>query len=249
MTADITAIVTAHDEGDLARPALASMRAAVATARSAGLQVDCLAVLDACDEATRAVFAAEPGLTVVEVAYADHGLTRNDAVIRAAGGYVAFLDADDLWSRNWLTAAYDACAADPGRVIAHPMVDWVFGEENYRGFQPDQTDPAWSGASLRVANPWDQLCMAPRQVHLDHPYRRRDLEAGFAYLDWSWNLETVAAGLVHRSVPGTIHFKRRRAASRWAEAKARHSLPFPSPLHDYDWWARADQDGFGRMRS
>lgn len=240
---DISAIVIAHDEGELVRPTLASLHEAVAEARRAGLEVECLAVLDTPDDATRAGFAGESGLRVIEVAHGDHGLTRNAAVARATGRYVAFLDGDDLWSHNWLVAAYDVCESDPSRAIAHPMVDWVFGEETYLGFQPDQRDPAWYDASLRVSNPWDQLCMTSRQVHLDHPYRRRDLEAGFAYLDWSWNLETVAAGLQHRSVPGTIHFKRRRAASRLAQARAYQALPFPSPLQDYAWPANARQGG------
>lgn len=241
---DITAVVTAHDEGPLVVPALRSLHDAVDEARAAGLVVETLGLLDTADPATRAAFEQVGGLEeVVEVAFADHGAVRNAAVERARGAYVAFLDGDDLWSRNWLVAAHRVCAEEPGRVIAHPHLDWIFGDDDYRGFQPDQMDPAFTVASLRVANPWDQLCMAPREVHEQHPYRVRDLESGFAYLDWTWNLETVAAGLVHRAVPETIHFKRRRASSRLAEARANRSLPFPSPVHSYAWWADIDHLG------
>lgn len=239
---DVTAVIIGHDEGTLLGLSLRSLLDAAAYARDHGLTVEALAVLDSADDATRAALAdaGEHGLRVVEVAYADHGLARNEAIRLASGRYVAFLDGDDLWSENWLVDAHAMCETDPGRVIAHPAINWIFDQGSYCYVLPDQADPAFDPAFLRVANAWDQLCMAPAQVHQRHPYRRRELDRGFAYLDWTWNLETIEAGLVHRTVPETIHFKRRRTSSQFTQARANKSLPFHSALHDYSWWTARD---------
>ena len=236
---DVTAIITAHNEGPLIGLSLRSLLDAVDFARQSGLEVEILAVLDNPDDSTRVAMAdaAEHGCRVVEVAYGDHGLARNEAIRLSAGRYLAFLDGDDLWSENWVVDAFGVCETDPGRVIAHPAINWIFDNGSYCYFLPDQTDPAYDPAFLRVANSWDQLCMAPVEVHRAHPYHRRELDRGFAYLDWTWNLETIEAGLVHRTVPETLHFKRRRATSQFTQARANRSLPFPSAMHDYAWWA------------
>lgn len=242
-TPDVTAIVTGHNEGMLAGLSLRSLLEAVAVARDAGVTVEILAVLDNPDDATREALSevADHGGRLIEVAYADHGLARNHAIDHAAGRHLAFLDADDLWSENWVVDAFRMCETDPGRVVAHPAVNWIFDNGGYCYFLPDQTDEGWDLSFLRVANAWDQLCMAPAEVHRAHPYHRRDLAAGFAYLDWSWNMETIEAGIVHRVVPDTIHFKRRRSRSQFTQARDNMSLPFESGLHDYAWWAEHDR--------
>lgn len=240
---DVSAIITGHNEGMLAGLGLRSLLDAVAVARDAGLSVEILAVLDNPDRATHEALAEVPdrGGRLIEVSHGDHGLARNDAIGNASGRYLAFLDADDLWSENWVVNAFRMCESEPGRVIAHPAVNWIFDNGGYCYFLPDQTDEAWNLSFVRVANPWDQLCMAPAEVHRAHPYHRRDLAAGFAYLDWSWNLETIGAGYVHRVVPDTIHFKRRRSTSQFTQARDNRSLPFESELHDYAWWAERDR--------
>lgn len=236
---DVTAVLIAHAEGPIAGLSLHSLVDAVTVAREAGLVVETLIVLDTPDAATREAFseATDDGLRCVEVAYADQGAARNHAVTLAAGDYVAFLDGDDLWTENWLLDAHRMCTTDPGRVIAHPALNWSFGAEGNHSFTADQLEPGFEATHLRLYNYWDALCMAPRQVHLAHPYGPRALDDGYAYEDWHWNMETLAAGCVHRVVPETIHFKRRRPGSQQRKAGANRSLPRPSRLHDYDWSA------------
>ena len=116
-----------------------------------------------------------------------------------------------------------------GRFIA------FFGERRSLSFPPDQTDPQFDPATLRVTNAWDALCLAPREAYLDHPFQARALDQGYAFEDWLWNLETVRAGYVHRVVPGTIHFKRSRSGSQFRRATANQSTTRPTPFHDYAW--------------
>jgi len=244
---DVTAIITAHAEGPLVGLSLRSMLDAVDHARAAGATVELLAVLDNPDAATREAFAeaAGHGFRLVETSYADQGRVRNEAVGEATGEHVAFLDGDDLWSENWLTDALAVCRTDPGRVIAHPELDWIFDGSSMLAFFPDQLDPAFEPASLRVANAWDALCVAPIEAYRDHPFSRRAIADGYAFEDWHWNMETLASGYVHRLVPETVHFKRRRAGSQFTQARANRSLPRATDLLSYAWWA--EHEGTNRI--
>jgi hypothetical protein len=236
--ADVAAVITAHAEGAMAGISLRSLLDNVGAGRDAGLDVEVLVMLDNADVPTQRAFAdaERHGARLERVGYADQGLVRNHAVELVTADYVSFLDADDLWSHNWLTEAYEMCTSGPGHVIAHPEVNWFFDNQQNVYFLPDQTDPAWDPAFLRVANPWDALCMAPRTAHLTHPYSRRGVAIGYAYEDWHWNQETVLGGYVHRVAPGTIHFKRRRRESQFVSARAHRVLTRPSRFLDYAWW-------------
>lgn len=248
MSADrpqITAILTGHSEGPLIGVTFRSMLDAAAVAREAGLEVELLVVLDKPDRATAEAMAEaeQHGCRVLTVNFpgADHASVRNHAVEESRGDYVAFLDGDDLWTENWLVEGYQMCRSDPGKVIAHPEVNWIFDHDSNLWFLLDQTDPAFDPAYLRTFNYWDVLCMAPRQAYLEHPRPARDIEAGFAYEDWHWNLRTVGAGYLHRVVPETIHFKRRRQDSQLTVAISNRSLTPDHPLLTYRGMAAWEQ--------
>ncbi|MCL2542643.1 MAG: glycosyltransferase family 2 protein [Nocardioidaceae bacterium] len=239
--ADIAAVITAHNEGDLAKVSMRSLQEAVAQARAAGLTVEVLAVLDNPDDETVAAFEDVPaGVRVERVSFADQGHVRNHAVSVTDSDYLAFLDGDDLWTENWLVDAFDVCGRDPGRVIAHPEVNWFFGHQHNLYFLADQDDPEFDPAFARIANPWDALCMAPRSAHADHPYADRAVADGYAYEDWHWNLETLVAGYRHLVAPQTIHFKRRRKKSQFMAARDAWVITRPSELLTYRWWSERD---------
>lgn len=236
---DISAIITAHHEGVMAGVSLRSLLSATAMARDEGLEVEVIIMLDNPDPTTASVFsdAEIHGWRLETVAYGDQGKVRNQAVKLSRGEYIAFLDGDDLWSENWLTAAHAVCASDPGRIICHPEVDWFFGSNNNRFFHADQTDPRFEPAFLRFGNYWDALCMAPREAYLRHPFSDREIAKGYAYEDWHWNCETFTSGMVHRIAEETIHFKRRREGSQTMEASSNKSVPRRTNLFDYAWIA------------
>ena len=229
---DLTVAVTAHSESLVAGPTMTSAERAIALAEAEGMRVERLLGLDACTPQARAYF-AQPGLAAWErhdFVFRDQGQTRNALAGRARGRWLAFLDGDDLFSENWLVEAARLLAraeTEGARVIVHPELNWQFDAGASVILKPAQDDPLFSPYYFAVTNYYDALCAAPRQVWLDHPYAHRAVRDGFAYEDWQWGIETMAAGWHHVAARDTIIFKRRRDASQIHESKAHSSMIRP----------------------
>jgi hypothetical protein len=232
---DITAVITGHGEGLLAGPALRSFEAAVAHARAAGKTVEVLAVLDRPDAITSAMFAAQPAdrLRIVTHNGGDPALTRGRGVQEAVGTHVAFLDADDLWSENWLTAAHDFVCRSPRPVVAHSEMNVVFGSMRAIWWHADSEAEDFDIDFQRIGNYWDAMCLARREIFLAHPFRQNDIKAGYGHEDWHWNNMTLAAGIAHRPVPGTVHFKRRRDGSQMEMCDRGDVVVYPTAITAY----------------
>jgi glycosyltransferase involved in cell wall biosynthesis len=238
---NISAVLLAHREGEVtAGLSLRSFLDCIARAEKAGISIERIVVLDRADEETRLVFAnqASHDGIVLETDFGDQGLARNEGVRCASGQTIAFLDADDLWGVNWLSDAWSMLSKCGSKTIVHPEFNWFFHSDRSLVVNTDQTDPDFDVEFLRFGNYWDALCLASRQAYLDFPFCKRDIEGGFAYEDWHWNCETLAAGYVHRVARGTIHFKRRQRWSQTIEASTNRSLIRRTPLLSYAWTAQ-----------
>lgn len=227
--ADLSVVMTAHDETVVSGPTMASAEAAIAAAERAGLTVERVVALDSPTPACHAYF-HQPAFAawrteVLELG--DVGATRNRMAELAKGELLAFLDSDDLFSENWLS---DGCrrlqqaAAAGERAIAHPELNWLFDAAASVFVKPEQSDPLFSPYYFYGSNYYDSLCLAPRSAHLEVPYVRRALDQGFSYQDWQFNIETMARGWRHVVVRDTIIFKRRRDRSLVTESAGRKAV-------------------------
>jgi glycosyltransferase involved in cell wall biosynthesis len=185
--------------------------------------------LDCATPQTRAWF-CQPALShwrVLDLDKGDLGRARNHVVPLTRGRFIAFLDADDLFSPNWLCEGVKRLQAlsDQGiRAIVHPELNWLFDGAQGVFCKPDQDDPLFVPQYFYFMNYYDSLCLAPREAHLQHPYVHRDIPAGLSFQDWQFAIETMAAGWRHVSAKDTSIFKRRRDASLVTESRARRAL-------------------------
>jgi hypothetical protein len=229
VTTDVTLVVTAHDETAVCGPTMRAADLAVAAARARGYRVQTVIGLDDPTEATAAYF-HQPHFDHWErrvLAERDLGRVRNALVPEVEGRFIAFLDADDLFSENWLAEGVAALAeaAERGeRVIAHPELNVVFDGQRVVALNVDQASPLFTPHYLYVRHYYDSLCLAPREAHLEIPYVSRDVPNGLSYQDFQWTIETLAAGWQHRVVRDTIIFKRRRDFSLVTESTGRKSV-------------------------
>jgi len=226
---DISLILTVHNETVVTGVTMIAANASVKAAERAGYSVEKIIVLDAATPRTRACLSnpAYSDWQLIDLSERDLGRARNRVVRMARGSYVAFLDADDLFSENWLAqgaAVLDAGAAAGERVIAHPAINWIFDADQALMAVTPQESPIFSPVFFYFENYYDSLCMAPRQAHLDIPYVSRDIPNGLSYQDSQFAIETLAAGWLHRTAKDTIIFKRRRDTSLVTESQNRKSV-------------------------
>ena len=233
MTAiDITVAVTAHSETLIAGPTMRSAEAAINVAEAAGFRVERLIGLDAPSADCRAFF-TQPAFApwnIAELKVRDLGLARNELVEIAAGRWIAFLDADDLFSENWLVGAAQRLAQAEragDKVVVHPELNWFFDAAQLAYIKIAQDDPLFIPYYFYFGNYYDSLCMAQRATIREAPYGPRDVKNGFGYEDWQWNIETMAAGWRHVIAKDTIVFKRRRDTSLVVELDQLGSLIRP----------------------
>jgi hypothetical protein len=229
MTPDLTVVLTAHDETAVCGPTLRAADVAVAAARARGYEVQTIVGLDAPSPATTAYF-EQPRFGHWErhvLHEQDLGRVRNQLVSRCEGRFVAFLDADDLFSENWLAegvACLDAAERRGERAIAHPELNVVFDGSRSVYVNIPQGSPLFTPHYLYVRHYYDSLCLAPRAAHQQVPYGTRDVRNGLSYQDFQWTIETMAAGWRHVVVRDTIIFKRRRDTSLVTESNLRRSV-------------------------
>ena len=67
----------------------------------------------------------DPRLKVFSYPNAGVSVTRNRGISQAAGDYVSFLDADDLWTPDKLETQLKALQANPQAAVAYSWTDWI----------------------------------------------------------------------------------------------------------------------------
>jgi hypothetical protein len=230
---DICVAITAHSETVVAGPTIASAEAAIALAEAEGLTVERIVGLDK-PTAECTEFFSQPCFDTwrtVEMDEGDLGGARNRLANEARSPMIAFLDADDLFSENWLVVGQRLLqeAIDLNeRIILHPEVNIFFDAHISVLKSIRDSDPNFFPYYYFCRNYFDSLVMAPRDAFLEVPYKKREKVYGFGYEDWRWNIDTFAKGWRHEVATDTVIFKRRQDSSMVIELGQKRSVLWPS---------------------
>lgn len=228
---DISVVITAQSEGRLTHRSAKSAERAARYARARGIAVELVAVMDWPSQETLTYFEEWEKIfekvTTIEVR--DFGLARNHGVEIASGECIAFLNAGDLFSENWLAAAFRLNSENPkNQLMLHPELNVFFSKkEVHVDASIDSDNSNYSPLELIQFNPWASSSFVSRAFFLDGNLYAPVRDSGFGRQEWHWNCEVIANGGTHRLVPGTAHF------IRLDLAKPREQTFRPSKLFDH----------------
>jgi glycosyltransferase involved in cell wall biosynthesis len=231
---DITAVINGHKEGLLALSSLKSLSRNAEVARARGITVQLIAILDKPDQLTLEIFESfaimHGDIKLKIVLLGDLGYARNEAAALASGKWICFLDADDIWSDSWIADAYAAAEREVGmrEVIWHPEINVYFGTTPHLYLHGDMDDPRFDLSTLAYINPWTALAFVSTNFLRQTPYCGTDLVRGIGYEDWSWNIEVINQGAVHKVVPGSTHAIRTKPVSLVSQTTAAGCIPRPT---------------------
>lgn len=248
---DLSVILTAHSEGVLIHKALLSVMRALKKVIDARNTYEVIIHVDNGTPATMHYLqryhnknyqlteeenALKKHLRIFENSFGDPGLSRNFAIKKSNGKYIATIDADDLISENYFIEGLkilkkrdnEKLVLHPGYCISFWANDQHFGIQKVTSSVSRHDD----ACRLAVSNLWGVFAFAKRDVFLSFPYRAT--KNGIGYEDWGFNVDTINAGCKHDVIPDTIYFYRRKNNS-WVTNSQASSLTIDySALFDFD---------------
>ena len=241
---DITTILNAHSEGALAHFSCLSLNEAVNYATQKGLKVEVIVIIDNPNEETIDFFKEQnySWLSIHFVDYRDLGMSRNHGVNLAKGKYIAFLDADDLWSYNWIYDAFEYSEKHKSDVICHPEISFYFGNKTHFWPHVSSDSVLFNKWQLAKSNYWTSLIFVKKSVLLDIAQSKMDIKAGFGYEDWHWHCETIARGIDHVIIKNTAHFIRSKKDGLLSKTNDNNCVLPPTVLFDPDFSSNSNKD-------
>ena len=235
MQLDLEVVITAHAEGPLVHRTLLSVFQSIKHASRNGIACGVLVVKDIPTPATNAYFSrfSSEDLRILNTDFGDPGLARNYGIHNTNGAYVALLDADDLYSADWLTKAVTYLRENADReFMAIPKHTLVFGAEDRLVSHPDSDSMDFNAQEYINSNCWNSVISILRSdTARAVPFISTPPGSGFGYEDWHWFSALLAHGVTIKTVPQTIVFYRRKlAGSRLAYHATQNCLVPPSPF-------------------
>jgi len=232
---DVSIVLNVHREASYLQRTLLSLVEAVEYARQRSeLTFELIVVLDNSDDRTRRWaepqrFADFDAFKIIEVSNGSLGLSRNSGIAVANGKYVTTCDADDLISFNMFYELFDIAQKHGGDVAVFPEYLLAFGDTSHLcKYFDSRFVPTLAYFDY---HPYISRVFIPTDYARAHPYKHADHRKDYAYEDWHFTSELVAAGIPLLVAPNTTLFYRQRAGSLLREANATSSrLVHPNRL-------------------
>lgn len=214
---DVSTVVTLHREGKYLARTLRSLSEAAAFAGQQGVRTELVAVLDRSDDTTRAVLAgadlsAFQAHQVLEVDHGSVSLSRNDGCDAASGTWLDLIDGDDLTSWTALARMFEAAQRHGPECILVPKFSFGFGAKYFtvEYFSQHQIP----SLSIVTAGLYTSKVFYHRSLHDAVRYQDVPLGKGYAYEDWHFHCNAMAAGYRFVAVDGVALLYRQRIGSR-----------------------------------
>ena len=206
---DISLIITAHNEGLLAHKTMLSAFKAIEELEKEKISYEIIVHIDNGDEYTKEYFKRyenDKNIRIFNNNFGDLSSSRIFSVKKAKGEYIAFADADDLYSSNWLISFYNQVKGKKD-TIAHFNYILTFG--GWNTILEDLTDLNEKDEFLYAfdSNVYGSPCMLHKDIFSD--IKQRANIPPFGYEDWQWYVDTMAKGYKHKIAKGTVLFYRR----------------------------------------
>lgn len=258
---DLSVILTAHNEGILAHKTMQSVLRAVKQLKDAGLTYELIIHIDNGDSETQEYFVRyhdkkiegfdssqmkllNGHFEIFENNFGDLGMSRNFAIQKSAGKYVAILDLDDLISKNYFLDAVNILKKrDKEKLVLHVdyCISFFPGDDRFLiQKETNSVSKLEDAKKLALRNLWGSFVVSKKETFIKHPYIVA--KDGIGFEDWNFNIATVNAGYRHECVPNSIYLYRRKADSLLTRTSASVATADYSPLFDFDFVAKAQID-------
>jgi len=212
---DVTINVTAHNEGTYLQKTLRSVHACVDYARHRGLEnIEVNLHLDNPDTLTESIgrefLTKIPNFSVHRNSFGDLSISRNHLIDVSSGKYIMFFDGDDLFFENFVYEAFLQAekASEPRVYSAHYVASFADAVDPNLLEMESTTGNPFRKTTMFVANPFASQNFVHSEIYKNVRYVSPGANYGFE--DWHWNTRVIAAGYDFQTVPGTIHFYRRK---------------------------------------
>lgn len=237
----VDCILNVHRERpDVLRASLRSLADVLEEAHRSGVAARLTVMLDCADAVqsglVKAFFDSLPSDrrgNLLESDLGDVGEARNTAIRHTDRPVVAFFDADDLWSRDWVATGVALLGELTGgpEVVVNSNFNVVFDEHHIIEFSRnmDCAEPLHS-AMYAVANFSTSQVIASRRLFELIPFPTRPADQAFGFEDWEWSRLIADEGAVRRTAPGTVHFIRRESAATSLMRTLGARLPRPTNM-------------------
>lgn len=220
---DVSIILNIHRERAYARRTLASIEAAVRYASIEDVTCELVVVADRSDPETldwykEQCYKAFVDTTILEVDNASLGLSRNDGINNAVGEFILTADADDLMSVNTILETIKAARSGGEKTVYFPKWCVAFSTQTWLcEFLPLSLVGA---EAFFGGHPYVSRFFARREEIASIRFKDLRLTSGFAFEDWQFNMDLVAAGFSLEVVPEVTIYYRQTANSLLRQANA-----------------------------
>jgi glycosyltransferase involved in cell wall biosynthesis len=226
-------IVTAHNEGIMLEHCIRMIYRNTREIKDAySFSFEILIALDNPNYETNKVAEFLQGINeniqIFRFNHGDVGLVRSKMIDHCNFNNVFFVDADDLWSKNWLQKVLSKRNI-PLKKIYHPELTYFKMEHEIKVLKNFKSNKLSSKKwSLLFENLWSSSFAINKDTFLISRFKSGGLNSEskiHAFEDWTFFRDSCYSGIQHQIISGTFHLHRQKEMSN--TSLSTNKLPHP----------------------